>query len=125
MPIAELMIEYRERPTGSSSKLRTYADGCYILGMIVLLVKEHRPLHFFCVIAFALLVAGSGLGAAVILEFMGTGLVPRLPTAVLSTGLVLLSFLLLMSGLILESVARGRKEMKRLAYLSVLSDWGD
>src|SRR5262249_41289904 len=114
-------------PEGSASKLRTYTDGWHILKMIVLLMKEERPLQFFCVAGVALLVAAFGLGTAVIMEFMRTGLVPRLPTAVLSTGLVLLSFLSFMCGLILESVARGRKEVKRLAYLGIpgagIAEW--
>ena len=106
-------------PAGSTSKLRTYTDGLRILRTILLLVKEERPLQFFSVAALALLLAGLGLGAPVVWEFLGSGLVPRLPTAVLATGLVLLSFLSLVCGLVLDSVARGRKEAKRLAYLSL------
>jgi hypothetical protein len=119
MPVAEIAAAYRERPAGSASKLRTYSDGLKILRTIVLLVKEHRPLPFFATAGLALLLAGLGLVAPVVTEFFRTGLVPRLPTAVLALGLVLLSFLSLSCGLILDSVARGRKEIKRLAYLAI------
>lgn len=119
MPIGEVSTPYKERPPGSTSKLRTYADGIRILRTIVVLVKEERPLPFFCAIGAALLLLALGLAVPVVRDFMATGLVPRLPTAVLATGIVLLSFLLVMCGLILDSVARGRKEMKRLAYLSI------
>src|SRR5579871_2081566 len=121
MPVGEVITPYRERPQGSTSKLRTFSDGTRILRSIIVLLKEQRPLQFFGLAALMLLAVGIGLGIPVILEFLRTGLVPRLPTAVLSTGLVLLSFLSLACGLILDSVARGRKEMKRLAYLSLAS----
>jgi glycosyltransferase involved in cell wall biosynthesis len=119
MPIGELRTRYRVRPTGSASKLRTYADGWLILQTVVILVKEERPLQFFALAAFVLLVVGLGCGIPVVLEFMRTGTVPRLPTAVLATGFVVLSFLSLVCGLVLDSVARGRKEIKRLAYLGI------
>lgn len=117
MPTAEVVTTYRERPEGSTSKLRTYRDALRILRAIFLLLKEERPLAFFSA-AFALLVAiALILAAPVIVTFIETGLVPRLPTAVLATGLVLLGFLSLTCGLILDTVTRGRKEMKRLQYL--------
>jgi glycosyltransferase involved in cell wall biosynthesis len=117
MPVGEVTTPYKERPAGSVSKLRTYSDGLRILRTIVVLVKEERPLPFFIAIGAALFGLAILLAIPIVGEFMRTGLVPRLPTAVLTTGLVLLSFLSVMSGLILDSVARGRKEMKRLAYL--------
>ena len=119
MPVGEVTTPYKERPAGSVSKLRTYSDGLRILRTIVVLVKEERPLPFFIAIGAALFGLAILLAMPIVGEFMRTGLVPRLPTAVLTTGLVLLSFLSVMSGLILDSVARGRKEMKRLAYLAV------
>lgn len=119
MPIGEVTTGYRERQAGSTSKLRTYTDGAMILRTIFVLIKEERPLSFFSLIGAILLVVGFGLGIPVVIEFARTGLVPRLPTAVLATGLVLLSFLSFTCGLILDSVARGRWEMKRLAYLAV------
>ena len=119
MPIAELPVAYRDRPSGTTSKLRTYRDGLRILRMIVQLVKEERPLQFFSLCGLLLLLAGLALGVPVILEFLRIGLVPRLPTAVLATGCVVLSFLSFSVGLILESVTLGRKEMKRLAYLGI------
>ncbi len=118
MPVGEVDTLYGKRPEGTSSKLRTYRDGLRILQTIVVLVKEKRPLSFFSVWSAVLLLAGIVLGAPVVLEFLATGLVPRLPTAVLATGLVLLAFLSLFCGLILDSVARGRLEMKRLSYLA-------
>jgi len=119
MPVGEVPTPYKERPAGSASKLRTYSDGFRILRTIVLLVKEERPLPFFAAIAAVLLLAAVVLFVPVLAEFLRTGLVPRLPTAVLATGLVLLSSLSLTCGLILDSVTRGRKELKRLAYLAI------
>ena len=119
MPIAEVPTRYKDRPAGSESKLRTYSDGFRILRTIVLLVKEERPLPFFAAIGAAMLLLAVLLSVPVLAEFLRTGLVPRLPTAVLATGLVLLSFLSLTCGLILDSVTRGRKELKRLSYLAV------
>ena len=119
MPIGEVRTRYSDRPAGSTSKLRTIRDGLRILRTIVVLVKEERPLQFFSLAGLALLLLGVLLGVPVVLEFLATGLVPRLPTAVLATGLVLLSFLSFAAGLILDSVARGRKEIKRLAYLAI------
>jgi hypothetical protein len=117
MPVGEVETAYKDRPAGSASKLRTYTDGLRILRTILLLVKEERPLQFFSLAALGLLLLGIGFGTPVVWSFLETGLVPRLPTAVLATGLVLLSFLSLVCGLVLDSVARGRKEVKRLAYL--------
>lgn len=119
MPLGELETAYRERPAGSESKLRTYVDGMRILRTIMALVKNERPLEFFGILAILLMVAGLALGLPVVVEFLETQVVPRLPRAVLAVGIVLLSFLSLSSGLVLASVARGRKEMKRLAYLAV------
>ena len=119
MPIGEVPTAYRGRPPGSASKVRTYADGIRILRSIVLLVKEERPLQFFALIGVLLLLAGFGLGLPVVVEFLRTGLVPRLPTAVLATGLVLLSFLSFGCGLVLDTVTHGRREMRRLAYLAI------
>lgn len=119
MPVGEVMTAYKDRPAGSVSKLRTYSDGLRILRTIVLLVKEERPLQFFALAGTLLLLLGIALSVPVVLDFIETGLVPRLPTAVLSTGLALMSFLSFACGLILDSVARGRKEIKRIAYLSI------
>ena len=119
MPIGEVPTPYRERPVGSVSKLRTYSDGFRILRTIVLLVKEERPLPFFSAIAGLLLLGAVLLALPVLADFVRTGLVPRLPTAVLATGLVLLASLSLTCGLILDSVTRGRKELKRLSYLAI------
>ena len=119
MPIGELPTAYKERPPGSVSKLRTWQDGLRILRTILVLVKEERPLPFFSLAGAVLLAAGVGLFVPVLLEYLATGLVPRLPTAVLSTGLVLLSFLSFACGLILDTVTHGRREAKRMAYLAI------
>jgi glycosyltransferase involved in cell wall biosynthesis len=119
MPIGEIATPYKERPPGSQSKLSTFKDGFRILWMIGKLVKEERPLQFFAVTAAALALASILFAWPVVLTFLNTGLVPRLPTAVLSMGLMILAFLSLACGLILETVTRGRREMKRLRYLEL------
>jgi glycosyltransferase involved in cell wall biosynthesis len=119
MPVAEMPTAYRERPAGSTSKLHTVRDGARILRLILRLVRDERPLPFFSWAGVALLALALALGVPVVVEFLHTGLVPRLPTAILSACLVMLSFLSASCGVILDSVARGRREMKRLAYLAV------
>ena len=122
MPIAEIETPYRERPSGSVSNLRTIQDGWRILRTILLLTKEERPLHFFGLF-FAILAALSViLSWPVFITFLETGLVPRFPTAILSTGLMLLAFLSLGCGIVLDTVTRGRQEMKRMHYLSIARD---
>ncbi len=121
VPVAEVRTQYFERPEGSTSKLSTYRDGLRILATMGRLFRDVRPLPFFGTLAALLAIAGSGFGAGVILEYWRTGLVPRLPTAVLATGLMLLASLAFACGLILDSVARGRREVKRLAYLAAAS----
>ena len=117
-PIAEMSAPYFVRPRGSASKLHTIGDGIRILRLIVHLVKEERPLQFFSVI-FAILTAVSlALGIPVVMQFLETGLVGRLPSAVLATGLMILAFLSLFCGLVLDTVTRGRRELKRLVYLA-------
>lgn len=119
LPVDEVSAGYRVRPPGSQSKLRTLTDGLRILRTILWLMKEARPLGFFAAAGSVLLLTALVLGTPVVTEFLKTGLVPRLPTAVLATGLVLLSSLTVVCGLVLDSVERGRKEIKRLAYLAI------
>ena len=119
MPVGEVPTAYKDRPAGSVSKLRTFRDGWSILRLIMLLVKEERPLQFFSAMAGLFALLGAVLVLPVVKDYAETGLVPRLPTAVLVTGLMLLAGLSLTCGLVLDSVARGRKEFKRLAYLTV------
>ena len=119
LPTAEMPTRYFERPQGSSSKLATYRDGARILAKIIVLFKDEKPTLFFGGFALVFGVVGIALGAGVIIEFMNTRYVTRLPTAVLATGLMLLASLALACGLILDSVARGRREAKRMAYLAV------
>ena len=119
MPIGELVTQYRGRVTGSRSKLHTISDGIRILRTIMRLVKQERPLQSFGLTGAALLIIGLALGLPVVLHFLHSGMVPRLPTALLATGLVLASSLSFVCGFVLEQVARGRQELKRLAYLSI------
>ncbi len=119
MPLGEVATRYGARPSGSASKLRTYADGLRILRTIVVLIKEERPLPFFSLCGLGFLFLGFGLGVPVVITYFHTGLVPRLPTAVLASGLVLLAFISASLAMVLDSVTRGRREMKRLMYLAV------
>ncbi|MBV9559606.1 MAG: glycosyltransferase [Bradyrhizobium sp.] len=118
MPIGEVRTPYRGRISGTASKLRTFSDGLKILRTIVTLIKDERPLQFFSLVALVLLLVGLVLGAPVVVSYVETGLVPRLPTAVLATGLIVLSFLALACGLILDSVAHGTRAIKHMAYLA-------
>ena len=119
LPVSELKTPYGVRPQGSASKLSTYRDGWRILRVILGLYRHERPLLFFGAVSGALLLVALILGVPVVLDFMRTGLVPRLPTAVAATGVTLLSALMATAGLVLETVTRGRQEMRRLVYLQV------
>ncbi len=119
MPTAETSTPYKDRPVGSVSKLSTFRDGFRILWTIVVLVKEERPMQFFTLLAAFLALVSTALIVPIVVEFFETGLVPRLPTAVLSMGLMILGFLSLSCGLILDTVTRGRREMKRMRYLNI------
>jgi glycosyltransferase involved in cell wall biosynthesis len=119
MPIAEVATPYKARPAGSASKLRTYRDGLRILMTILNLFKEERPLAFFSIIAGVLALAAVGLAYPVFITYLETGLVPRFPTAILATGLIILASLSLTCGFVLDTVTHGRREMKRLAYLAI------
>lgn len=119
MPVDELPTDYKERPEGSTSKLHTVRDGIRILCTILALVKDERPLAFFSVLTGFLAVLAIGLAAPIAVTFIETGLVPRLPTAVLAMGIMLLAFLSLVCGLVLDTVTRGRTELKRLHYLTL------
>ncbi len=119
MGIDEVSTPYAERPEGSASKLRTVRDGVRILSMIGLFVKEERPIQVFSIAAGLLALTAMLLGVPIVLEWMSTGLVPRFPTAILASALMLTAVMALFSGLILDTVTRGRREIKRLAYLSV------
>jgi len=115
---SEVVTSYHARPEGSESKLSTYKDGLRILKMILLLFKEVKPLQFFGLFSLLTFVLSFGLAIPIFITYLDTGLVPRFPTAILSTGLIILSFLSLVSGVILDSVSRARLEVKRLRYLA-------
>ena len=118
---AEIPLRYGARRAGSHSKLRTYRDGLRILGSILLLYKELRPLSFFGAIGASLVLAALGFTLPLARTYLETGLVPRLPTAILATGMVQLGVLSFAVGLVLDAVARGRREAKRMRYLDLQS----
>jgi glycosyltransferase involved in cell wall biosynthesis len=119
MPVGEVKTAYRARPPGSSSKLNTIRDGLRILRTIIGLIQRERPLAFFGGISAALLLVAAALFAPVLATYLSTGLVPRFPSFIASATFAMLSFLALSCGLILDTVTRGRREAKRIAYLSV------
>jgi len=121
----EIVTPYYTRPEGSESKLSTYRDGLRILKMILLLFKEVKPFQFFGLFSLFFFIASVGLSMPLILTWIETGLVPRFPTAVLSMGLMVLSFFSLVSGVILDSVSRARLEEKRMRYLSYFAPSGE
>jgi glycosyltransferase involved in cell wall biosynthesis len=118
MPSAEELTAYGERPSGSVSKLNTFRDGARILRLIFDLVRNERPLQFFGLVGAVLILIAVALTVPLAETFFETGLVPRLPTAVLAIGLIIIGFLSFLAGLILDVVATMRSEVKRLAYLS-------
>ena len=117
LPVAEVTVDYGARPDGSVSKLRTVADGTNILRAMLVLLKDNRPLAFFGWLAGVCYLSAVALAVPLAVTYVETGLVPRLPTAVLATGLTLLGLVFTTSGLIMETIARARLEAKRLAYL--------
>ncbi len=119
LPVSELPLDYGRRPEGSTSKLSTYRDGAKILFMFAMLMKETHPARFFGAFAAASLLAGIGFALPILVEYFQTGLVPRMPTWIFSIGLMIVSLVFAVAGLVLDSVARGRAEQKRNFYLSV------
>ncbi|WP_323148175.1 glycosyltransferase family 2 protein [Pseudomonas oryzihabitans] len=118
MPYAEIETPYGSRMDGSESKLNTYRDGVLILRTIIKLYAFERPFLFYGILSLIFCIAGILLAVPVLEEFINTGLVPRFPTAILSTGLMIFSAISFVTGLILESVTTGRREFKRLFYLA-------
>ncbi len=118
LPVAEIETPYFARPPGSVSKLSTWRDGLRILANIVRLYRAERPLPFFCGIGAILAAVSIVLAIPLFVTYLEQGVVPRFPTAVLSTGLMILAWLAATCGLVLDTVTRGRREMKMLAYLA-------
>jgi len=118
LPVAEVETPYYARPEGSFSKLNTWRDGLRIIGTILKLYRSEKPLRFFTAVGIFLALVSIGLAIPIVVTYLETGLVPRLPTAVLSMGLMIVALLSASSGLVLDTVTRGRREMKLLAYLS-------
>lgn len=119
MPIGEISTSYIERLPGSTSKLSTYSDGVIILKTIINLIKQERPLVFFSIFAFIFAAIGVILGIPIIINYIDTGFVPRLPTALLAASCMIISALSMVCGLILDSVTLGRREQKRMHYLAL------
>ena len=117
LPVAEIQTPYYARPAGSVSKLSTWRDGFRILGTILKLYRSERPLAFFSSIGIAMAAISTGLAIPVVITFVEYGIVPRLPTAILAMGLMLAAYVSIAAGLILDTVTRGRREVKLLAYL--------
>lgn len=118
LPVAEISTPYFARPEGSFSKLNTWRDGFRILGTILRLYRSEKPLRFFTAIGVFLMLVSIGLAIPVVVTYLEEGVVPRLPTAVLSMGMMIVAMLSISSGLVLDTVTRGRREIKLLAYLS-------
>lgn len=125
MPVGEIVTHYGARPEGSASKLSTYRDGWRILWTIASLFRLEKPILFFGAIGAALALLAVVLAIPLGVTYLQTGLVPRLPTALLATGLMILAFLNGFCGLILATVVRGRREVRRLAYLSFAAPGSD
>jgi glycosyltransferase involved in cell wall biosynthesis len=119
LPFMEIPAPYRARMDGSHSKLRTFSDGLRILGFIFRLLRHVRPMFLFSILALIGALVSFVMGAPVLVDYLETGLVPRLPTAVASASLMVIAALSLVAGIVLDSVAHGQHELKRLAYLSV------
>jgi hypothetical protein len=125
MPVGELATAYGARPEGSESKLSTFRDGWRILKTIVTLYRVERPVLFYGTIGALLLIAAIILAVPLVLTYLDTGLVPRFPTAILVTGMTIVAVLCFFAGMILDTVTRGRREMRRLAYLAQPGSTGD
>ena len=125
MPVGEVETRYFARPEGSASKLNTYRDGFRIAKAIAVLYRIERPMLFFGFIATVFAMMAVLLAVPLGITYLQTGLVPRFPTAILATGLMILAFLNLFTGLILDTVVRGRREMRRLAYLAQPGPFSD
>ncbi len=119
MPVGEIATAYAARPEGSASKLSTYRDGWRILNAMIALFRTEKPALFFGSVGLALLVAAVLLSVPLVLTYIDTGLVPRVPTAILVTGMAIVAVLCGFTGMILDTVTRGRREMRRLAYLAL------
>ena len=119
LPVAELQLDYGRRPDGSESKLSTFGDGARILWMLAMLMKETRPFYFFGYLSVFVMSLSLILMVPVLNEYFITGLVNRMPTWVLATALMMMALMIFAAGMILDSVARGRVEQKRIHYLSI------
>ena len=122
--IAEVPIDYRDRPEGSESKLDTFSDGCKVLLMILSLFKDYRPLALFSWVSLLFCVLGLVAGVPVIAEFLATGLVPKLPSALLAVALVFIGILSFTCGLILDTVVKGTRKQYELQVTEAYREHG-
>lgn len=125
LPVSEIAFPYKNRPDGSESKLSTIRDGVRILKTIIVLLKEYKPLYFFGAFGLAGIVFALALSTPLLIEYSKTGLVEKLPTAILSTGIVVVSILSITAGVILDSIRRMRAEIKRMFYNTSRARAGD
>lgn len=116
LPVGEVALPYKDRPEGSESKLSTIKDGSRILKMVLVLLKEYKPIYFFGSVGFAGILLAVLLAVPLLIEYSQTGLVSRIPTAILCTGIVIVSLLTITAGVILDSIRRMRAEIKRMFY---------
>lgn len=116
LPVAEIALPYKDRPEGSESKLSTFRDGARILKMIIVLLKEYKPAYFFGAIGMAGALLAVALAIPLLIEYSQTGLVSRIPTAILCTGIMVISMLTVTAGVVLDSIRRMRAEIKRMFY---------
>ena len=119
LPVSEFATNYSARAKGSKSKLNTWKDGYRILLTIIFLFKEVQPFKFFGAIFLIFSIISILLGYPLFVTYIDTGLVPRFPTAILATGVMILAFISLAIGIILDSVCRNRREIKRMHYLAI------
>lgn len=120
--ISQVPIDYRDRPEGSESKLNTFSDGAKVLRMIFSLLKDYKPLNFFCILALVAIVIGLALGIPVVGEFMRTGLVPRIPTAILAVAFCGLGCLFFTCGLILDTIVKGARRQWEIDVVRAYED---
>ena len=125
LPVAEVPLEYKDRPEGSESKLSTVRDGLRILKTIIVLLKEYKPFWFFGAIGLAGILFAVALALPLLFEYSRTGLVTRMPTAILATGIVIVSMLTVTAGVVLDSIRRMRAEIKRMFYNMTRTRAGD
>ena len=121
--LVEIPVNYRDRPTGSVSKLNTYSDGAKVLKTIATLFKEYRPMLFFGTCSFLAAIISLILGIPVVIEYFNTGLVPRFPTLIVAGFILTVGMLLLICGLILQVVVKKHRQLYELMLINITKDY--